>query len=99
MSTEPKKEETNYSSDEEGEIDGVIVTDTHRSLSIQTDLTLQDLRNTKFDNQKCMEEVCTLQGRNTGHPSKEHLQDNSELLLFYASFTVFMAIFEYLKRY
>lgn len=82
-------------------VDGVIVTDTHRSLSIQTDLTMQDLRNMELDNQKCIEEVCTLQGRNTGYPSKEQIQDNSKLLLFYTglqSFTIFIAIFEFIKR-
>ena len=84
IATEPEEEETNYSSDEEGEIDGVIVTDTHRSLNIQIDLTFQDLRNMEFDNQKRIEEVyISLQGHNTGYPSKEQLQDNSKLLLFY----------------
>ena len=66
ISTEPEEEETNYSSDEEGEIDGVIVTDTHRSLNIQIDLTLKDLRNVEFDKQKHIEEVYTLQGHNSG---------------------------------
>ena len=84
ISTEPEEEETNYSSDEEGEIDGVIVRDTHRSLNIQIDLTLQDLRNMEFDNQKHIEEVyISLQGCHTGYPSKEQLQDNSKFLLFY----------------
>ena len=36
----------------------------------------------EFDNQKHIE-VCTLQGHNTGYPSKEQFQDNSKLLLFY----------------
>ena len=97
ISTEPKEEETNYSSDEEGEIDGVIVTNIHRSLTIQIDLTLQDLRNMEFNNQKHIE-VCTLQGHNSEYPSKEQLQGNSKLLLFYTglqSFTIFMAIFEH----
>ena len=100
MTISTEEEETN-SSDEEGEIDSVIVTDTHKSLSIQTDLTMQDLRNMEVDNQKRIEEVCTLQGRNTGCPSKEQLQDNSKLLVFYTglpSFTIFMAIFELVKK-
>ena len=84
ISTEPEEEETNYSGDEEGEIDGVIVKDTHRSLNIQIDLTLQDLKNMEFDNQKHIEEVyISLQGCHTGYPSKEQLQDNSKFLLFY----------------
>ena len=94
------EEEETYSSGEEGEIDSVIVTDTHRSLSIQTDLTMQILRNMEVDNQKHIE-VCTLQGRNTGCPSKEQLQDNSKLLVFYTglpSFTTFMAIYEFVKK-
>ena len=38
----------------------------------------------EFDNQKRIEEVyISLQGHNTGYPSKEQLQDNSKLLLFY----------------
>ena len=52
-----------FSDDNKGmEIDSVIVTDIHRSLSIQTDLTMQDLRSMEYDNQKCIEEVQTLQG-------------------------------------
>ena len=100
MTISTEEEEPN-SSNEEGEIDSVIVTDMHRSLSIQTDLIMQDLRNMELDNQKHIEEVCTLQGCNTGCPSKEQLQDNSKLLVFYTglpSFTIFMAIFEFVKK-
>ena len=77
ISTESKEEETTYYRDEEREIDNVIVINTHRSLSIQTDLTLQDLRNIEFDNQKHIQEMCTLQGRNTGYPIKKQLQDKT----------------------
>ena len=94
------EEEMEFSDDEE--IDSAIVTDTHRSLSIQTDLTMQDLRNMESDNQKRIEEVQTLQERSTaGYPSKEQLQDNSKFLLFYTglpSLTIFMAIFEFVKK-
>ena len=94
------EEEMEFSDDEE--IDSAIVTDTHRPLSIQTDLTMQDLRNMESDNQKRIEEVQTLQERSTaGYPSKEQLQDNSKFLLFYTglpSLTIFMAIFEFVKK-
>lgn len=87
--------------DSDRAIDTVIVTDTHRSLSIQTELTMQDLSNMELDNQKRIEEVKTLQGCNTGYPSEVQLQDNSKLLVFYTglqSFTIFMAIFEFVKK-
>ena len=90
------EEEMDFCDDEEKEIDSVVVTDTQRSLSIQIDLNMQDLSNMEFDNQKCIEELQTLQGHSTGYPSKEQLQDNSKLLLFYTglqSFTILMAIF------
>ena len=94
------EEEMEFSDDEQ--IDSTIVTDTHRSLSIQAGLTMQDLGNMESDNQKCIEELQTLQERSTaGYPSKEQLQDNSKLLLFYTglpSFTIFMAIFEFVKK-
>ena len=57
---------------------------------------MQDLNNMEFDNHKCIEEVQTPQGCSTGYPSKEQLQDNSKLLLFYTglqSFTILTAIF------
>ena len=41
----------NYCDDEENGI----ITDTHWSLSSKTVLTIQDLSNTQFDNQKCKE--------------------------------------------
>ena len=94
------EEEMDFSDDEK-EIDSVVVTDTQRSLSVQTDLNMQDLSNMEFDNQKCIEEVQTLQGCSTGYHSKEQLQDNSKLLLFYTglqSFTMLMAIFEFVKK-
>lgn len=98
MTISTEEEDANYSSDEELEIDNVIVTDIHRSLSIQTDLTMHDLSNMEFDNQKHREELCTLQGRNAGYPSKVQLQYNNKLPVFYTGLQSFMTIYEFVKK-
>ena len=58
----------------EGPIDSVIITDTHRSLCIQTDLTMLDLHGMEHDNHKLMEELQVLQIINSVYPRKEQLE-------------------------
>ena len=84
------------------EDDVMIVSEIHRSLSVQTEQRGTDIDNLIFDNQKRAEEIQALkQSSNGGYPSKQELENDMKLLTFYTGFeyfTVFMAVFEFVAK-
>ena len=87
---------------EEVAIDTMVVSETHRSLSVQTEQRGQDIDNLISDNQKRAEEIQALkQSNNGGYPSKQELENDTKLLTFYTGFeclTVLMAVFEFVAK-
>lgn len=82
-------------------IDSTIVTDSHRSLSVQTDLTMLELHLMEHDYQKHVEELHVLQERNLGFPTEKQLEATPDLLSFYTGlgcFTILMALFEFVAK-
>ena len=82
-------------------IDSIIVTDSHRSLSVQTDLTMLELHLMEHDYQKHVEELHVLQERNLRFPSEKQLEATPKLLSFYTGlkcFTILMALFEFVAK-
>ena len=82
----------------EGPIDSIVITDTHQSLCIQTDLTMLDLHSMEHDNQKWIEELQVLRNINSGYPRKEQLDSKPDLLSFYiglGNFSILMALFKF----
>ena len=85
----------------EGPIDSIVITDTHRSLCIQTDLTMLDLHSMEHDNQKRIEELQVLRNINSGYLRKEQLESKPDLLSFYTglgNFSILMALFEFVSK-
>ena len=83
------------------DIDSMIITDTNRSISCQTDLTLKDISNLESDNHQMKEELTIIQEQNGGYPREHQLENNSKLLNFYTGFNcfiIFKAIFEFLIK-
>ena len=83
------------------EIDKMVVTETHRSLACQTDMTVSDLSIMEAENEQRNEELKVTHEQNKGYPNKEQLQNDPKLLRFYmgfGNFTVFMAIFEFVAK-
>ena len=92
----PFAEET---SDED--IDSEVVTETHRSLSCQTDMTMLDLDKMETENVQINEELKLFHEKNLGYPKEEQLKEDKKLLKFYTgfeSFTVFMALFDFVTK-
>ena len=82
-------------------IDSAIITDSHRSVSLQTDLKMAELHVMENDYQKCVEDLNILQQHNLGFPSEEQLEDIPDLLSLYtglANFTILVALFEYVAK-
>lgn len=83
------------------EIDQMVVTEAHRSLACQTDITLSDLSRLEAENEQRNEELKVIHKQNMGYPKKEQLQNDPKLLNFYTgfgNFTVFMALFEFITK-
>ena len=92
----PFAEET---SDED--IDSEVVTETHRSLSCQTDMTMLDLDKMETENVQINEELKLFHEKNLGYPKEEQLKEDKKLLKFYTgfeSFTVFMALYDFVTE-
>ena len=78
----------------------MVVTETHRSLACQTDMTVSDLSIMEAENEQ-NEELKVTHEQNKGYLNKEQLQNDPKLLRFYTgfgNFTVFMAIFEFVTK-
>ena len=83
------------------EIDIMMLTESHRSLSCQTDVTVLDLAKMEAENKQMKEELKLFYENNLGYPKKEQLQEDKKLLKFYTGlecFTVFMALFEFITK-
>ena len=69
-------------------IDSTIITDSHRSVSVQTDLTMVEIHVMENDYQKHVEELHILQQRDLGFPSVKQLEANPDLLSFFTGWQV-----------
>ena len=65
------------------EIDEMVVTNTHRSLACQTDITSSDLSILEAENEQKNEELKVIYKQNMGYPRKEQLQNDPKLWKFY----------------
>ena len=77
-------------------IDDEICVRTKRTISMQTELTMTDITALQSDNQNRQEEV-----RNSGYPTREQLQVDKKLLIFYTGiphFTILIALFEFVIK-
>lgn len=77
-------------------IDDEICVGTKRTISMQTELTMTDITALQSDNQNRQEEV-----RNSGYPTREQLQVDKKLLIFYTGiphFTILIALFEFVIK-
>ena len=82
---------------EEVAVDAMVVSEAHRSLSVQTEQTRKDIDNLILDNKKRTEEIQALKQSSKGYPSKQELAN----LTFYTGFecfTVLMAVFEFVAK-
>jgi len=87
--------------EDEMTIDNIVITESHCSLSVQTDLTMIDLHNMEYDYQKRVEELQVIQQCNSGYPSKQQLEATPDVLSFYTGlscFTILMASFEFVAK-
>ena len=60
-----------------------MVTETHRSLSCQTDMTMLDLDKMETENVQINEELKLFHEKNLGYPKEEQLKEDKKLLKFY----------------
>ena len=84
------------------------------SIGVQTDLTMVDIEQLELNNKELLQDNASRRGEITelklelvtrgygnGYPSEKQLKDDSKLVTFYtglSSFTVLMAIFEFLMK-
>ena len=76
-------------------IDDEVCAGTKRNISIQTDVTMTEITALQLDNQSRQEEV------RSGYPTREQLQADEKLLLFYTGiphFTLLLALFEFVVK-
>ena len=79
----------------------MMLTESHRSLSCQTDMTMLDLAKMEVENKQMKEELKLFYENNLGYPKKEQLQEDKKQLKFYTGlecFTVFMPSFEFITK-
>ena len=60
------------------EIDSMMLTESHRSLSCQTDMTMLDLAKMEVENKQMKEELKLFYENNLGYPKKEQLQEDKK---------------------
>ena len=77
------------------ENDDEVFVETKRNISTQTDVTMIEITVLQLENQSRQAEV------SSGYPTREHLQEDKMLLVFYTGiphFTVLSALFEFVIK-
>ena len=80
--------------DSDEPIDSVVCAGTKRTISMQTELTMTEITALQLDNQSRQEVV-------NGHPTREQLQEDKKILVFYTGiphFTILLALFEFVIK-